>query len=105
MNTRRISLHSLFWYILRKFWIICAMAVGFAVLLAGYKFYKDRSAEKSAAKNSDGSGLTEDEKRDVENTYLQYIYLQEAENYYKGSPRWRKALRVKCRPWWNTGSC
>lgn len=86
MNTRRISLHSLFWYILRKFWIVCAVAVGFAVLLAGYKFYKDKSAEKSAAKNSDGSGLTEDEKRDVENTYLQYIYLQEAENYYKGSP-------------------
>ena len=86
MNTRRISLHSLFWYILRKFWIICVMAVCFAALLAGYKFYKDKSAEKSATDANDGKGLTEDEKRDVDNSYLQYLYLQEAETYYKGSP-------------------
>ena len=86
MNSRRISLHSLFCYILRKAWVICLTALFAAVLLTGYKYIKDKSSGKSEVELNDGSDLTDDERVVVENSYLQSLYYREAESYYKNSP-------------------
>ena len=71
MNIRRISLKSLWYYLLRRFWIILIFALAFGALLGGYKYYKDKKAADAASEISDGSDLTEPEKIAVENATMQ----------------------------------
>ena len=80
MNTRRISLRSLFFYLIRRFWVILLFAVCFGVLLAGYKYLKDRKEADTSVVN-DGSNLTDDEKMSAENAFLQYQNMKVAEKY------------------------
>ncbi|MBR6172199.1 MAG: hypothetical protein IKQ49_03390 [Eubacterium sp.] len=86
MNTRRISLRSLFFYLLRRFWVVILMAVCMGVLLAGYKYYKDKQSLQKETEVNDGSKLTVDEKSNVENAAMQYEYMKEIEKYYNESP-------------------
>ena len=86
MNTRRISLRSLFFYLLRWFWVVILIAVCMGALLAGYKYMKDSKASQKETEVNDGSELTDEERSNVENTAMQYKYMKEAEHYYKNSP-------------------
>ena len=86
MNGRRISIRSLFYYILRKAWLILLMAVCFGALLAGYKYYKDSKDKQNVGKENNGSSLSEAERSDVENAALQYRYALELETYLENSP-------------------
>ncbi len=85
MNIRRISLKSLWYYLLRRFWIILIFALAFGALLGGYKYYKDKKAADAASEISDGSDLTEPEKIAVENATMQYSSMKGAERYFRDS--------------------
>ena len=85
MNTRRINLRSLFWYMVRRFWVIIICAVCFGALLAGYSYLKAK-AENSEVVLDDGSELTAQEKQEVENSASQYKYQKETEVYFAESP-------------------
>ncbi|MCR4837319.1 MAG: hypothetical protein K5897_00070 [Eubacterium sp.] len=86
MNGRRISIRSLLYYMLRKLWLILALAAIFGLLLAGYKYKKDKASNAALKKEETGSNLTESECSDVENAALQYRYAMETEAYLNTSP-------------------
>ena len=85
MNIRRISLRSMFWYMVKRIWIILLCAVCCGALLAGYKYMKDKKSADSKV-SDDGSGLTDQERQDVENSASQYKYQLETEAYLTESP-------------------
>ena len=85
MNIRRISLRSMFWYMVKRIWIILLCAVACGALLAGYKYMKDKKSANSKV-SDDGSGLTDQERQDVENSAAQYKYQLETEAYLSESP-------------------
>ncbi len=86
MNTRRISIRSLWFYMVRKLWLILLCAVCCGALLAGYKYYKDSKENTETEKENNGSSLSETERNDVENAALQYKYATELEIYMERSP-------------------
>ena len=85
MNTRKIGVRSLMYFMVRRIWIILLTAVLFGAALAGYKYYSDRKASKSAVKD-DGTSLSDAERADVENAALQYRNAAEMESYLNSSP-------------------
>ncbi len=86
MNGRRISIRSLLFYMLRKLWLILALAMIFGLLLAGYKYRKDKASNAALKREETGKNLTEQECSDVENAALQYRYAMETEAYMNSSP-------------------
>ena len=78
-------MRSLIFFMVRRIWIILLTAVLFGAALAGYKYYSDRKAAKTAVKD-DGTSLSEAERADVENAALQYRNATELEAYLNSSP-------------------
>ncbi len=86
MNNRRISLRSLFFYLLRRFWIILLCAAVGGALLTLYHQRTVKAAKKETELTVETISLTEDEKKDVENAAMQYTNMTKAERYYNHSP-------------------
>lgn len=86
MNTRRMSIRSMGFYLIRKSWFILVVAILCGALFAGLKYRDDKEAAKQPVIKDDGSSLTTAERQDVDHAVMQYQCVKQIEEYLKGSP-------------------
>lgn len=92
MNTRRISLRSLFWYFVRRLWVLVIFMILGGVAVAGLKYMKDKKeaeaeeGEVTPTVVADVDSLSESERYEVDNAYIQYRQAEAISRYMKDSP-------------------
>ncbi len=86
---RIITVADLLREIGRRFWIVVVLMVIFAVLLGGYKYYRDsRSAQKSESSTEvvvENGSLSQEEAEAVDNVMVAKANMDEQQNYVNNS--------------------